>query len=248
MNREQLPVPVIVIKVGGNIAVSNNAKENISEHIARIWGENKVVLISSGAIKTALHVDEDFTKADLEKLSLPQRQRLALIGQPVLMKEWTEQFKKFGLFAGQALTDKMDLRSKNARANLSNVIWECFKSNTVPIFNGNDAVAIEEIIYGDNDFLAVELAKLLKAKMLLFVTEPTRLIVNGKELSRVSEITEDIRKAVKNEKPNSMKSKIEVIDKCLKADIIAIFCAGFRPHDIWLAVNDFGSSEGTYFW
>lgn len=245
LDRRELPI--VVIKVGSNIAVCSWTKNNIAEQIERLWQNYNVILVSSGAIRTGLTIDTDYSERDIDKLSMPQKQRLALMGQPVLIMDWIQQFMMHNLYAGQILTDTLDLDNELGKENIIQAVWECFLNNTVPIFNENDAVATKEIIYGDNDFLAVDLAKLLDAEKVIFVTGAFCLMINGEPIAKVLKITDELREHLRDCKDNSMKSKIEAIDICFKADISAVLASGNADNDIFYAVTDTTQCIGTIF-
>ena len=57
------------------------------------------------------------------------------------------------------------------RENLINAFEKTFEYGAIPIINENDAVAVEEIVFGDNDSLSAIVAKLIKADALLILTD-----------------------------------------------------------------------------
>ena len=47
----------------------------------------------------------------------------------------------------------------------------CFELGAIPILNENDATATDEISFGDNDALAAQVAVLVRARLLVLLTE-----------------------------------------------------------------------------
>ena len=57
------------------------------------------------------------------------------------------------------------------RSNTFNTIAELIKYSYVPVINENDTTAVEEIILGDNDNLSALVAVLIKADLLILVSD-----------------------------------------------------------------------------
>ncbi|MEM6914115.1 MAG: glutamate 5-kinase, partial [Pseudomonadota bacterium] len=95
----------------------------------------------------------------------------AAIGQPLLQRQWREAFASKGHSTAQILLtpDITDHRSRylNARSALRALI----KRGVVPVINENDAVATDELRYGDNDGLAARVAGLVDAETLLLLSD-----------------------------------------------------------------------------
>ena len=72
-------------------------------------------------------------------------------------------FSEYGYPVGQLLITKSDVDDDERRHNLINAFAKLFELNVVPIVNENDCVAVEEIVYGDNDCLSAIVAKLVGA-------------------------------------------------------------------------------------
>ena len=121
-------------------------------------------IVSSGAIAFGRAVLQ--RSAEVE--SVPVKQMLAAVGQPVLMDYWQQAFKKLGIFTGQVLVTDQELFGilKGNKSPLSGMLNTMFSNNLVPIVNENDAVATEEITQGDNDKLSAFVGKIIGASEL----------------------------------------------------------------------------------
>jgi len=62
----------------------------------------------------------------------------------------------------------------------------------VPIINENDAVAVEEIKFGDNDILASLIASRMKCSKFIIFTNVDGLYVKGKKVEEIKDINENI--------------------------------------------------------
>ena len=157
----------IVIKVGTSTLTHHTGKSNIRQIkklvavISDIVNSGvEVALVTSGAIGVGVG-----------KLGLRDRptntagkQAAATIGQCELMFMYDKMFAEFGHTVGQFLITKRDVDNDECRENLINAFEKTFEYGAIPIINENDAVAVEEIVFGDNDSLSAIVAKLIKAE------------------------------------------------------------------------------------
>ena len=164
----------IVIKVGTSTLTHHTGKSNIRQIkklvavISDIVNSGvEVALVTSGAIGVGVG-----------KLGLRDRptntagkQAAATIGQCELMFMYDKMFAEFGHTVGQFLITKRDVDNDECRENLINAFEKTFEYGAIPIINENDAVAVEEIVFGDNDSLSAIVAKLIKADALLILTD-----------------------------------------------------------------------------
>ncbi|HVE30755.1 MAG TPA: glutamate 5-kinase, partial [Mycobacteriales bacterium] len=129
---------------------------------ARRAGGTQVVLVSSGAIA-----------AGLAPLTLPSRPRdlatqqaAASVGQMLLVERYAASFARSGLVVGQVLLTADDLVRRAHYRNANRTLERLLSLGVVPVVNENDAVATEEIRFGDNDRLAALVAHLVAAEAL----------------------------------------------------------------------------------
>lgn len=164
----------VVVKIGTSL--SWDAKRgidprNVKALAAEIAGLRKrgieVVMVASGAIGAGMH-----------RLKLPSRptlmqdkQATAAVGQVYLMDLLAREFNRFGLNAGQVLISRQDLESGPRYFNARNTLDSLLKMGVVPVINENDTVAVDEIKFGDNDRLAAQACNLVKADLLVILTD-----------------------------------------------------------------------------
>ena len=162
----------LVIKVGTAVLTEDNKKlaldriQNLVKLIAKLKNEKnlEVILVSSGAVGAG------YTVLQLDKKILANKQALAAIGQPKLMKTYQEMFEEYGITAAQMLFIADDFDSRKRSKNAKNVMENLLKNKILPIINENDVIATEELI-GDNDQLAAYLTHYFKADMLAILTD-----------------------------------------------------------------------------
>ncbi len=162
----------IVVKVGSSLVV--NAKAPASSWLAGLATDiaalrargRQVVVVSSGAVALGRG------RLGLEKNArLDEKQAAAAVGQSLLMQAWEAALAGAGLTPGQVLLTRDDTERRrrwlNARATLAALL----KLGVVPVVNENDTVATEEIRYGDNDRLAARTAQLVRADLLILLSD-----------------------------------------------------------------------------
>ena len=128
-----------------------------------------VVLVTSGAIavgKKAVYFEE--AKDDNP---IAVKQAYAAIGQARLMMIYQKIFAEYNQVAAQILMTKNTIVDNLNRFNAQNTFAELFKLGAIPIVNENDTVATYEIEIGDNDTLSAIVASLIKADMLILLSD-----------------------------------------------------------------------------
>ena len=120
-------------------------------------------------------------------------QALSAIGQPRLMRVYEDGLAAEGLLAGQVLLAPLDLPTASATADLETFL-RLLELGVVRIVNENDAIADDEIRFGDNDRLAALVAHLLRADLLVLLTDTAGLLSadprHNPDATLIEEVTE----------------------------------------------------------
>ncbi len=124
-----------------------------------------VLLVSSGAIGAGIG------RVAYDHDTLEESQALSTVGQPHLMRRYTESFERYDRMTAQLLLTQEDLEHRDRFRNLRNTVETLFDWGIVPIINENDAVATEEIQIGDNDMLSSSVAIGLDVDLLVTLTD-----------------------------------------------------------------------------
>ncbi len=160
-----------VIKAGSNMICSGGPMliRAWMAQVAKLADEHsiEVIWVSSGAISTAM----DRTKFKKKTRSLSEKQALSAIGQPLIMDLYNMALQNQGLLGSQVLLTYDDLTHPARRKNFQNTIEQLLSWKVTPILNENDAVATQEIKFGDNDSLSARVAKSMKADRLIILTD-----------------------------------------------------------------------------
>jgi glutamate 5-kinase len=94
----------------------------------------------------------------------------AAVGQSLLMARYDRLFGGHGIQIGQVLLTHDGLKHRERHLNARHTLLNLLRHRIVPIINENDAVAVEEIRFGDNDLLAALVALLIGADVLILLT------------------------------------------------------------------------------
>ncbi|HHW51361.1 MAG TPA: glutamate 5-kinase [Pseudoclavibacter sp.] len=160
----------VVIKVGSSSITGENKAQLdvVTAALAALRGHGSdVVLVSSGAIATgfpALGLGEKPT-------DLPTQQAAASIGQTMLISRYQDSLRHFGLNASQVLLTAGDFDDLTHRRNAQRAFDRLLEFGVIPIVNENDTVATHEIRFGDNDRLAALVAVLVRADVLILLSD-----------------------------------------------------------------------------
>lgn len=164
----------IVIKVGSSTIAHQSGLLNLRkiEELAKIISDlsnqgKEVVLVSSGAVAAGMgRMQMNHTPS-----TLCDKQAIASIGQCELMYIYDKFFSQFGKVVAQMLMTKRVISDDVLRENATNTLETLLQYRSIPIINENDSVATEELVYGDNDTLSAITAQLIKAEMLIVLSD-----------------------------------------------------------------------------
>lgn len=189
----------IVIKVGTNVItrdsgfLNQKAMQSLVQQICALKRKRvEVVLISSGAM-AAGRSKVGKKNGALEEIQ--KRQIFSSVGQIKLMEIYSRLFRKEGFLCAQALVTKEDFRDRRHYLCMRNCFLSLLHDKIIPIVNENDVVAINELMFTDNDELAGLIASMLDVDRLLILTNVDGLFDGDPEDESASLIKEvDIKK------------------------------------------------------
>lgn len=198
----------VVVKVGTSTLTHETGSINLRqvEKLVRVIADlmnmgMEVVLVSSGAISVGVG---ELGLAERPS-DIRQKQALAAIGQVSLMAIYDKFFKEYGYNTSQVLLTKFvlddDLRYNYARNAFETMIGY----RVVPVVNENDVISTYEIEFGDNDTLSAYVAELVKADILVILSDIDGFYNgdprddNSEIIPVVEEITEEIKSCARGE-------------------------------------------------
>ncbi len=166
----------LVLKVGTRVLADERGQLDLAriaalaEEVAvAVEDGRRVVLVSSGAVG-----------AGMGRLGIPARpgdlaqlQAVAALGQSRLIEVYNRALEPHGLHAAQILLTLDDLDDRTRYLNVRNTILALFRYGAIPVINENDTVSVDElqISFGDNDRLAALVTNLIRAPLLVLLSD-----------------------------------------------------------------------------
>ncbi|MEG6617067.1 glutamate 5-kinase [Peptococcaceae bacterium 1198_IL3148] len=249
----------IIIKIGSSSLTTEHGMLNmqkmaaLSKSIAELYSLGwQPVLVSSGAVAAGLgHLGWDRTK-----LTMPERQAAAAVGQGLLMEQYNKLFLNHGIKTAQVLLTREDLADRKRYINARNTINSLLGHQVLPVVNENDTVAFAEIRFGDNDTLSALVAGLVEAQLLVILTDTEGLYSgdprkdpNAKLIPVVKEVDEKLERVAGGSGSavgtGGMRTKVSAARIAARSGIRTIVTSAQRPENIVSIAN--GKQFGTRF-
>ena len=162
----------VVVKLGSSLVVGRGGRVRRGvlrargREIGRIVRRGEpVCVVSSGAIALGL----PRLGLDRRPRSISRLQAASALGQARLQSAWDQALAP--LHAAQVLLTAADIGDRTTYVNARGALEALLGLGAVPVVNENDATATDEITFGDNDALAAQVAVLLRARLLVLLTE-----------------------------------------------------------------------------
>lgn len=248
----------VVIKVGSHVLTENGslAKErllDLVEFLAKLQQSGKeVILVSSGAVAAG------YTQIRLDRERLEEKQALAAVGQPYLLKVYQDSFAKYDILTAQVLLTADDFDSRKRTEHAKCAIESMLKHKVLPIVNENDVTATDELLFGDNDRLSAHVAYYFNADILAilsdidaYYSDDPRLNSDATPRKIVEALTKDEleQKCIPNDKfaTGGIVTKLQAANFLLKRDIKMFLASGFDLSDVSSFLIDGIHKGGTLF-
>jgi glutamate 5-kinase len=163
-----------VVKIGSALVTADG--RGLDREALRLWVDqiadmmgqgHEVVVVSSGAVAEGMRRMGWSQRPG----SLHELQAAAAIGQMGLVQAWESCFQRRGLHTAQVLLTHDDLSDRRRYLNARSTLRALVNLGVVPVVNENDAVANDELRFGDNDTLAALVANLVEADRLVLLTD-----------------------------------------------------------------------------
>jgi glutamate 5-kinase len=228
----------IVVKLGSSLVAGKGGsvrttvlRRRAREIAAIVTGGEPVAVVSSGAIALGLpHLG-----LERRPRALPKLQAASALGQARLQQAWERALAREGVLAAQILLTAADVGDRAAYVNARNAAEALFALGAVPIVNENDATATDEIAFGDNDALAAHVAILVRARLLVLLTEVDGVHTRapgtpGAEVVREGSALDDVAFGDASQLGRGgMKSKVVAAHMASEAGIPTVIAEGTGP-------------------
>jgi glutamate 5-kinase len=249
----------IVVKLGSSIVAADDGSlrsdvlDSVCEQVAALeQGGERVVMVTSGAIARGIRL-----------LGLPARPRAmdelqaaSAVGQGDLFRAYESRLAEHGTRAAQVLLTAADVGARTNYLNARQTLRRLVEWGVVPVVNENDTTATDEITFGDNDFLAAQVAILLDARLLVLLTNTDGVFTDdpsvdsgAKLIPKVADFSEldglEIGDRTSAFGSGGMRSKVAAAEMASEAGIPAIVCNGTSEGTLGAAAG--GEPVGTRF-
>jgi glutamate 5-kinase len=250
----------VVIKLGSSIVADDHGQPradvlaHVCEEAAALHaGGSDVVIVTSGAIARGVGV----MRLTARPRAIDELQAASAVGQGKLYRVYDELLHGHGIASAQVLLTFHDLSGERDRyLNARQTLRKLLDWRVVPVVNENDTTATDEITFGDNDFLAAQVAILLGADMLVLLTSTDGLFTADPRFDPSAEIVPlvedfavlealDIRQTTTALGSGGMRSKVIAAEMATAAGIPAVIANGRTPGAIAAAAA--GEAVGTRF-
>lgn len=187
----------VVVKIGTSSVtdatggVAYDVLVNVAEDVVSLQREGwRVVVVTSGAITAGWAEVGRGAPRPTDAVTL---QAVSAVGQPLLMHAWRNAFSEVGAAVGQVLLAPLDFTHRGQYLHARGTLSALSDLGVVAIVNENDAVADEEIRFGDNDRLAALVANLIGASHLVLLTDTEGLLTADPRIDPSATLIEEVR-------------------------------------------------------
>ena len=238
----------VVVKIGSSLVVEAGTRAPaalwlaaLAEDLAGLRAQGReVIVVSSGAVALGRG------RLGLAKNArLDEKQAAAAVGQSLLMQAWETALRPHGLTPAQVLLTRDDTERRRRWLNARATMDALLKLGAVPVVNENDTVATEEIRYGDNDRLAARTAQLVRADLLILLSDVDGLYTadprrdpGAVHIPTISALSPDIlamaggANAEADVGTGGMATKLEAARIARSAGCATLIVSGLEPHPL----------------
>ena len=247
------------MKLGSSIVAdeSGEVRLDVVTHVCERAAElhargDAPVLVTSGAIGLGMRV----MALAVRPRAMDELQAASAVGQGKLYRIYDQQLAERGARSAQVLLTFFDMSARSHYLNARQTLRQLLDWGVVPVINENDTTATDEITFGDNDFLAAQVAILLGADRLLLLTDteglhtadPRRdpdaeLVPEVRDFARIDEL--DIGVSTSPLGSGGMRSKVVAAEMATAAGIPTVILDGTRPEPLRAVLE--GQPVGTSF-
>ncbi|NLP13717.1 MAG: glutamate 5-kinase [Clostridium sp.] len=255
----------VVVKVGTSTLTYDSGEMNFAriEKLVRVMSDLKnqgrdMVLVSSGAIGVGVGK----LKLECKPKTIREKQAVAAVGQCELMHIYGKFFQEYGHTVGQILLTRDVVENETGKVNVINTFEALLEMGIIPVVNENDSVAVDEIesgihrVFGDNDSLSAIVAKLVKADLLIILSDidgfydcDPRANENSNLIPVIKEITPDVEKCAggigTSRGTGGMVTKLTAAKIATAAGINMVIANGDNPKVIYDIIE--GKTIGSLF-
>jgi glutamate 5-kinase len=249
----------LVVKLGSSIVADDHGTVrldvlgSICDQVAELHRQGRSpIIVTSGAIARGMGA----MGLPLRPRSVDELQAASAVGQGKLYQVFDELLHERDVASAQVLLTFFDMSARTHYLNARQTLRKLLDWRVVPVINENDTTTTDEISFGNNDFLAAQVAILLGAELLLMLTDAEGVFTTdprGSAEARLIPAVErfddleafDIGHATSPLGSGGMRSKIVAAEMATASGIPTVIASGLEPGTITAAAA--GKPTGTSF-
>ncbi len=249
----------VVVKLGSSIVadaegeIRGDVLEGVCDEAARRHSAgDELVLVTSGAIARGMRLME----LPVRPSSMGELQAASAVGQGKLYRAYDELLQERGVPSAQVLLTFFDMSARTHYLNARHTLRKLLDWRIVPVINENDTTTTDEISFGDNDFLAAQVAILLGADRLVLLTDTSGLHTADPGADPAADLVREVRDFDQLEAydigvsssplgSGGMRSKVVAAEMTTAAGIPAVITSGIDREAVARALG--GAPSGTLF-
>ncbi len=256
----------LVVKLGSSIvadergAVRTDVLEPICDELAELHHAGRsLIVVTSGAIARGMGV----MQIPLRPRSVDELQAASAVGQGKLYQVYDELLRERGVPSAQVLLTFFDMSARTHYLNARQTLRKLIEWRVIPVINENDTTATDEISFGNNDFLAAQVAILMSAERLLLLTDADGVFTADPRLDPTAQLVREVDEFEALEGldighqtsplgSGGMRSKVVAAEMATASGIPTVIAGGLRPGTIAAAAagrpvgTTFPAREGRY--
>src|SRR5664279_770589 len=233
----------LVVKLGSSIVAADDGElradvlDSVCEQVSALErGGERILMVTSGAIARGMRLMELLVRPR----AMDELQAASAVGQGDLYRAYQSRLAGHGTRAAQVLLTAADIAARTNYLNARQTLRRLVEWGVVPVINENDTTATDEINFGDNDFLAAQVALLLDARLLVLLTNVDGLYARDPhrdpepELIRSVEVFSELDGLAIGDRTSAfgsggMRSKVAAAEMASEAGTPVVICNGTEP-------------------
>jgi glutamate 5-kinase len=249
----------LVVKLGSSIVAADGGElrvdvlDSVCEQVAELeQSGERVALVTSGAIARGMRL----MGLPARPRAMDELQAASAIGQGDLFRAYQTRLAEGGTRSAQVLLTAADIAARTNYLNARQTLRRLIEWGVVPVVNENDTTATDEISFGDNDFLAAQVAILLGARLLVLLSDVDGLhrgdpgVDPGAELIAAVEDFAELAGMEIGDRTSAfgsggMRSKVAAAEMAAESGIPAVICNGTKRGTLLAAAGE--QAVGTRF-
>ena len=185
----------LVVKLGSSIVAADDGElradvlDSVCGQVADLESAGeRIVMVTSGSIARGRRL----LGLAARPRAMDELQATSAVGQGDLFRAYETRLGARGTRAAQVLLTASDIAARANYLNARRTLQRLIAWGVVPVVNENDTTATDEITFGDNDFLAAQVAILMEARLLVLLTNVDGLYTTDPALEPEAQLINEV--------------------------------------------------------